>query len=213
MALGIDGTNHASVNPGTSLNATITTTLPNDIICVCCQTNGGPLTGVSSTALGAFTFGGRGGGAPFYQEFWYAVSSGTLSADTVTVNATSNAYIVFDVFAISGANTSTPLDGSVVTGSTAPLSITTTNANDIIVGSFRMSTGSDAVGAGFTIISAASNLDYILTEYQIVSATQTGLSVGINTNANSNGAVAFAIQQAAAAAPAAAGTLPLMGVG
>ena len=83
-----------------------------------------------------------------------------------------------------------------VTGTTDPLSITTTHANTMVIGSFRMnSTSTPTQGTGYTIISGA---NFLLSEYQIFSSTQSGLSVTIGTGAgDANGCIADALVAAA----------------
>ncbi|WP_168193495.1 hypothetical protein [Bradyrhizobium sp. NAS96.2] len=58
-----------------------------------------------------------------------------------------------------------------MTGTSDPLSITTTNANDILLAGFRMSgTPSPTAGSGWTAIE---NQQYTLSEYQIVTSAGT----------------------------------------
>jgi hypothetical protein len=127
-------------------------------------------------------------------ELWSMTSTGTWTGRTVTINlAGSSTYFTGDVWGVSGANTGSPFDGSAINGGADPLSITTTNANDILVGGFRMgSVASPTAGAGYTTISGADNQ---LAQYKILSATGTN-SFTIGTGAgNANGGVVAAVKR------------------
>jgi hypothetical protein len=125
-----------------------------------------------------------------------ALAAGTLSAQTITVTVTSATFNTIDIFAVNGAKTSAPFDvnGSLpAISATDPVSVSTTAANTMILAAFRNSAGSSTAGTGFTLIGGA---DFQLTEYKIVSAAQTGLSVTMGTGAGtSNGAIGDAIVQ------------------
>jgi hypothetical protein len=73
------------------------------------------------------------------------------------------------------------------------------------------STASPTAGAGWAGISGA---NYQLSEYQIVSSTQTSLAVSLTTGAGDiQAGLADAVVQASAGGPTPVGLLPLMGVG
>lgn len=195
MALSLDGSGHNAVSAAT-VNVALTTANTNDIICVVATTNGGPVTSVTATGL---TFALKALDPPASAtdiELWYAVAAATFSGN-ITINTTSSAFLAGDAFGVSGADTATIWDGAAVTGNPDPLSISTTNANTFILGAFRGGTASPTSGAGWTQISGA---DFQLTEYQVVSSTQSGLSVTQTTGAGgANGGIAIAIKQAGSA--------------
>ena len=118
---------------------------------------------------------------------YYAIASNELSADTITVNFTGSTSSVLNAFSIVGANTSSPFDtnaslAGTSTGST--VSATTSNANDLIFAAYNSwGTATPSAGSGWTTISAPSG-DYYLSEYQTVSATQSGLTATLSSGGN-----------------------------
>lgn len=194
VPFGLDGSTHfntgGTANP---ITLTLTTSDANDIIIVDITTNGGPIVSVSSVALGNFTHHASSSDTTTAQniERWYAVSSGILSTDIISVTLTSQfEYTTVDAYGISGAHTASPFDsggpvtdssgGNTSAGGADPYPITTANANTMIIGAYRASTASPTAGSGFTQISGA---DFQLTEYKIVSTTQSALNVTMTTGA------------------------------
>ncbi len=139
---------------------------------------------------------------------WWAKAPSTLSSDTITVNCTSSG-LSFIAIAISGADTTTPFDtnGSVPAhnqsaGSTsASLTISTTNANTLLLAILR---GAGSLGtitgpSGFTSVGPATTSSPRY--YKIVSSTQSSVAVAYSwTNSVANGYIVDAIQAPAAAA-------------
>lgn len=71
----------------------------------------------------------------------------------------------------------------------------------MILGMFRHSSSSNNLAAaGFTEIFGSTGSGYQFTEYKIVSAAQTSLSVGDNNNSDMSGRIADAIVMAGGAA-------------
>src|SRR5882672_843414 len=208
MALSLDGSAHATTGGGATLAPSLSTTGTNRLIFVVAEMNGGPGVSVSDTA--GLTWARQAqvyaGFFDQYLELWWAVAPAQLTSDTITITQTSSQFMTVDVFAVAGGDTASPFDGAAVTGTVDPLSITTTNANDFILGAFREAlTPSPTAGAGWTQISGA---DYQLTEYQIVSTTQAGLSVSQTDGAGTaNGGIAQAIKASSGGATSAAGAL------
>jgi hypothetical protein len=121
--LALDGSAHHSVGSGTTVSATLTTTQAGDVIIVIVGPNGGPITGVSGSSLGACTFRARTtgvGNAGHVLEEWFCVASSPLSNEVITATQTTSDFVTIDVFGISGANTSSPFDGTAVTASVSP---------------------------------------------------------------------------------------------
>jgi hypothetical protein len=169
----IDGSIHGN-NTGGTTSVTLTTTQSNDYIIVTILSNGGPVTGVSGSSLGAFTriaFTNTGQLANV-SEIWAKFSPAALTSEVITVTMTSSNYTTVDAFGVSGSNqTSLAWDaGSPVTsiwpGTTNPLSITTTTPDTMVIGHFYMPSNDTAFspGTGYTFIG---NGDFSSTEYQV----------------------------------------------
>lgn len=173
----LDGSGHGNTST-TTVAATITTTHTNDVIVATVSDPGGSPT-IADTSLLTWTArtGSPYSGGGHTQYVWSAVSAGILTADVVTVTAAAT-FHTLDVFGVSGADTSTIFDASVVQASPDPVLISTTFANTFIYGVANAGTGSPTAGTGFTLISGA---DFQGVEYKIVSAAQTNLSVGWTT--------------------------------
>ena len=113
---------------------------------------------------------------------YYAVSAATLTADTITATANDGGTSgTIYAFAISGANTATPFDphsgipATTIQGAPSPfnLAITTSNANDMIIGAIQGSSTQFAVAAPNTEVDAQcyGTAPISCVEYDIVSST------------------------------------------
>lgn len=190
--LAFNGTNvHANNNFLTNnQSVTFSTTVTNTIVCASVEYNSGPLVSVTSPSLswtkGASDFAGSG------IDFWYAIASGVLSSEVITATNTNSDYVAISVFAFSGVNTSSPIDGSPVIGDD-PLTIGTAATNAAVIAGFRDgSTPSPTAGSGWTQVSG---VDYQLVEYQIFTSPQSSVVCTQTTGAgNSNGGYAIAIK-------------------
>lgn len=178
-ALALDGSAHAN-HTGTSSTATLTTSSTNDVIVVFIVANVSAINSVTDTAglswsQRATTTDGSGN----WIFEWTAISAGALSSDVITVTPSASTFTTIDAFGISGANTVTPFDSNVGLPATgAPtLTLSTSNANDFIVAGM-ITSGTVTAGGSWTLISGA---DFQGVEYQIVAATQSGLSVTVGT--------------------------------
>jgi hypothetical protein len=181
----------------------ISTNNPNDVIYACAYTESTGLTYSISDSSGLSSWTARGtvtnsnGGE---MECWYAVSTGTLSNDVITVNVqtgTNSHGLNVEVFSVSGANTASPFDphlSSAVSafaassGTSSTVSITTTNSHDLIVGMIGLSSSPNNLNAGgsFNLLdstshSSASSAD----EYNTVTTAQPNLSVGFTWSGSS----------------------------
>jgi hypothetical protein len=184
--IAIDAHNGGSATSGSSMTITLTTNNPNDVLYLSIISRTSYVTGVTST-LNSLTWTCReASGSTIalsnarYVSTWYAIqpSSGATTI-TITFNtATTGASVV--VFGISGADTSSPFDGNAAyttgTGTSATVSKTTTNANDLIIGSLalRSSNPTPTVGSGYTLIQTASqttNTNEVSAEYKTVSSS------------------------------------------
>jgi hypothetical protein len=223
MTIAIDGTaktptgNYA--NPGAT--STLTTSVANDLLVLAVTINGLTVNtdsiAITDTGGHTWTFRASSGGATSAspvnaginnQIFEFeTVVSGTFSG-TITVTVSPGAGVSFVeaiAWGVSGENTGTPFDtnGSVPAAATSgSLSVSTSNANDLIWGALRTGGAvATVIPTGWTNLITA---DFTQAYYKIVSATQSGLTVpdansgGGNGGAN-NGIIGDAAQQAAAA--------------
>jgi hypothetical protein len=173
--------------------ATLTTAYRDVIIYVVTFSGAGGLhvTSVSDTA--GNTWANRAAvpqSGPNAIEVWYAKASGPLSSDVITPTfsgaASSQASIAFGV---SCANLSTPFDSNgslpnTIANLATAATISTSNANDFIYGFYVFAgTATPTAGSGFTLISNVGSFGYMMTEYQIVTSTQSGLAVSVGTGA------------------------------
>lgn len=200
MSLFLNGTpGHATSSGGAPITVNVTTTVTDCLIVVFATYNlaAGGITSVSGSTLGAFNFRALSGTAVDGTGYYYKAAPSALTAEVITVTAAGGQpnFWVVDAFGISGANTSSPFDGSVVISAAGPdpLTISTTNSNTMVLGCFA-GPASPTSGAGYTQISGA---DFILSEYQIFTSPQTNLSVTMGTGAGTGTrCIADAIVQA-----------------
>ncbi|HZW55755.1 MAG TPA: hypothetical protein VFF30_05650, partial [Nitrososphaerales archaeon] len=142
-----------------------------------------------------------------HSYYWYAIATGSLSSDSISVTASASCVIALTAFGISGANTASPFDSnsglpaSATGSSTSPsVTISTSNANDMLLG-IPAAVGSATVsaGTGFTQIKTSTSPG-TGDEYEIVSALQSSSSVGSTLSASENWAmIGDAIVQASSA--------------
>ena len=163
-SLAIDGTADYQGACTPFCTATLTTTSTNDVIIVfftSVPTPAGtpPVTDADSLSWSLRTSVSNTGGILY--EYW-ATSAAALTADAIKVSAgiagtTGTIY----AFGVSGANTASPFDPhggipATVMGTSTPftLAITTTNANDMIIGAIQGSSTQFAVAAPNTEVDA-----------------------------------------------------------
>jgi hypothetical protein len=175
----LDGT-PACVN-GTSAAlavGTLTTTFPNDVIYAGVTTNGGPVISITGVAGVTFTLRAKFTNGAQTDELWSGTAASPLSGVTATVNTTSSSFNSSCLYAFSGSHIASPYDPNVAipngsVGGTA-CSYTTTNANDILIGSTRTS-GTTAASTGFTTI-PNSGANFHTDQYKSVSSTQSAFA-------------------------------------
>src|SRR2546427_4700265 len=200
-SLALDGSAF-NIASATSVSASLTTTNANDVIYVMVTTDVGTINTPTATGL---TFSLRksvaaANGYPAISTY-YAIASSTLSAKSITATASSNGWIIINAFGIAGAYTTAPFDTNAAvpasaTGAagTATATISTSNANDFVIGTVGDNDPTDAcssatAGSGFTVIGDShSAVREGASEYKIVSATQTGLSVSLTTHCSGDSA-------------------------
>lgn len=220
MALAIDGTaaGQNSTGSGTAVTSgPLTTANANDIIiAVVFLSTGGLLTTESVSATG-LSFSQRSATVTLSLdlEVWYAVASSPFSG-TVTCNysaAVPDAIIL--VFGVSGANTASPWDTNVsipavnngASGIPTVTGVSTSNANDMLLGFVGQFNGVQTAGGGYSIAMSLVTpiIDSAYAEYQLVSSTQSGVSVAFGTSAAHSWIM---IADAIVAGPSAASSVP-----
>lgn len=210
-ALAIDGT-PVTATPANAASGTVTFTVPstNDVIVLFIKNTTGA-TVSTITDVSNLTWAKRKqvavGGGVLNAEEWYAVSSTTQTSDVVTVNFSgATTGIRLSVLGVSGANTGTPFDtnvslpGSNTTSAATSLAatISTTNANDMLISStYIVTSGTITRPSGFS--SAISVGSFADISNQIVSSTQSSLAVTYNySNSTAAAMIVDAIQAASA---------------
>lgn len=219
----LDGSVASYGASGSSYNVTLTTTAAGTIV-VMVAANSGTVSSISDTAgrtyakrSGATSGGGNG------IEMWYANSASAVTSDVITVTLSGfSGFTTIHAFGVSNTYTgSSPWDAnaalpdiSVGAAPRDPRSATTSNASNFIIGAFRMaSTSNPTAGSGYTMIFGSSGSGWALTEYKVVAATQSGLSVTVGTGSNtSNGGIADALMEAGGGGAAPKNQLMLRGL-
>jgi len=210
MTLAIDGA-VSGLNgsyPPTAFN--LVTTQDNDVLIVtagCGSSTYKTVTGITSNPALTWTLRKRvqwSQAGTWNFEEWYAIwtSHGTITI-TVAVSGVPDIQGWTGIaFGISGANTTTIFDSNAGanpsangTSANPTVNISTSNANDIIVGLLYVYGGSPSVGSGFTLIAKdVNNLEY--GEYKVVTATQSATAVNYTNTATYWSLIADAIMQA-----------------
>jgi hypothetical protein len=101
------------------------------------------------------------------------------------------AFTTATAFGISGVHTASPFDGSAVIGTTGTVAITTTHANTFIFAMYGSAVASPGAGAGWTAINSS---NFFITEYQIVSTIQPGLTATTASGATLSGIIDAVVQ-------------------
>ncbi len=208
----VDGTVAFGGVSASAISGSLTTDNAGDVIVLFIESDGGPVTGVTDTA--GLTWMRRKNvvfnGVQQFDE-WYAVAPKALSGDVITVRQTYSEYLAACAVAVSGANTSAPFDDNPSVPATAAgtdISISTSNANDFVIGGYRVGlTASPTAGAGW--IQDCGQF-YLLVEHQFTSATQSALALTIGTG-NGNEQVGIGDAIVAAIQPVALSGAPVIG--
>lgn len=211
MALSITSSVSNQNGGSGSLTLTIPTINSGDVVIVDVGPNRGPVTSLTSpnltyTAHKVLNYGNSTNGI----ERWFAIANANLSNETVTVVQTLSFFNSGTAYSVSGANTSTPFDSGGPVGTvngvspppaSDPETITTANANTMVIATFRSASVSQpGAGTGFTAISSLAG-SFFLSEYQLLSSAQTlscGLASG-NGTGTANGSILDAIVAAGVA--------------
>ena len=199
----IDGIGYVNTNQhGCQLS--ITTTQPNDVIILMwTQNHNHYVTGVTDSAGHTWTH--RKTALPIGDnnealDEWWAIAP---TAGTFTITVSESGYSSYTTtaiaFAISGANTANPFDSQSglpytstgTSGTPTVSSVTTSNANDIILGlvGYRGTSTSVTAASGYTLITSqtyGTSQQWGAAEYKIVTSTQSNAQVTWGNNPGSN---------------------------
>lgn len=168
--LALDGTPTFNTSTG-SFSVSFSTTLANDILIAWACNQAGPDNPTISDTSGLTWI--QQGTKTNNITVWTALSTGILSSDTVTIG-NAGGGVWFCVLAVSGAKTSSYMDGSITFSTGQPASITTANANDFIL-TILNGNGVNAADSGWNLLHASGSYPpgYTDGEYRIVSSTGT----------------------------------------
>ena len=145
-----NGTANYVTSGATSVAPVAKLSAANEVLLACVSSSGGPVTGITDSLSLTWHKRANTGGANDEEE-WYALgpTGGSYPQnDTITVTQTSSAAMTVDVWSAKGVNTGTLFDGSAVTGSSAPILISTSHANTMVIGCFQGSASGAGAGVG-----------------------------------------------------------------
>ena len=191
--MAIDGSAGAKADASSFKITGFSTSHSPDVIALAVDVGSSTAVHVSDTA--GLTWTERGSAFNYvgtsYLRTYYAVASGPLSSDTITITLGTASNVGAVVFGVSGANTAAIWDsnsglprqarGSGVTPSTT---VSTSNADDMIIGFVGDydNGGATKAGSGFTLIpptnegssQGGSNTVQVSVEYALVASTESG---------------------------------------
>jgi len=215
MAISLDGSAGNNIGAGSSLSVKLSTSKTNDIIIVDVHSShlSSPHRTVSSISDSAgLTWAQRSsvtmdnaGAQNAYNDFerWWALSTGALSNDTITVSfsgSVDSATVL--AYGVNGANTGTPWDANGSLPATATSSsnttptvsgISTTSASTLLLASVGTTNGGASILTGTIAGAAASGIflnvhgafSETYGEYVAVSSAQSGVSAAFGSSVNS----------------------------
>ncbi len=187
----LDGSVSTARNSNTG-SVTLTTTNAYDIIYVVVAVKGASTITVTAPTATGLTFTSRGAinNAENGKVWaWYAVSSSTFSG-AISVTASTSTRFVLTAFGVSGANSATPFDSSLIsngttltgTSTSALVTVNPSSSNDFIIGAAYVNNNPTVtVGSGFTSI------------FNTASGTMQGASEYKNSAASGSQTVSFAL--------------------
>lgn len=192
----IDGAAQNFNDAGTSVAANLTTTQPNDVIFVCLE-SGATTTGVSGGGLTWTQIASTTNSGGTICQVYQAIAPTPLANVAISVTYAATTAVWMGVVAVSNANTTSPLDGSVVIQNTkgGALNVTTTLASDLV---FAFSNHdidmSPAPAAGWTAVLGNTN-KWALVQCQVVPTASTVNAQGADP-LDANGSMAWAVKHA-----------------
>jgi hypothetical protein len=205
MALSVDGAGGSFYQNSGATSTTITgvsTSNANDVLLLFSSgiTGGVTITSITDNSGNTATWQARTNIAD--PVVWYTTTTGTLTSATITINFSGSTNSQNAVIAISGADTASPFDSNgalpnLVTGFNTYNTVSTSNANDILVNFYTTGGSGSTASTGFTKL-IDSGTDFVLLQYRIVSATQSGVSLSLSGGSGIFTGAADAIKQASA---------------
>lgn len=188
MAIAIEGSVYNTSFGNTSFSLPqFTTTQPTIIVAAITVNNASVLSVTDTSAVAVWGTTPRvtaaGSGGSLRCELWYAKADSSFTSNVITINMNAASdYAVGSIFAVSGLNgLNFDSNGSLPAAAqdaSSPLVVSTSQADDIIIGIYRQANSNPTAGAGFTMISGA---DFMLVEYKIVSSVQANLTVPLGS--------------------------------
>jgi hypothetical protein len=184
--LAFDASSPVGSTGSTSTSVTLTTTQPNDIIIVCIQANAQNPIASNLTDTAGLTYTQIGSRAGTMSVF-FAIAPSILTSDVITITyGDVSGFDSVQAAAFSGANTSTPFDSNgalpgTTTTSGTPLTLTTSNALDLLFACYSLNGGTSA-GTGWTGVPGSGSTGFDAFEYQIVNSTQSGTPANLSNN-------------------------------
>lgn len=179
--LALDGTPQTNSSGAATGSVTFSYTANDIVVAILATSSAADITSVSGGTglswliLPGFAANNNGNSA----TGWYAVAASSQTSQTISYSDGSASYMT--VFAVSGANTSSPFDGNATKVSAEPSSITTTNANDFV---FTWIFNTVASGFPDSTWTQIANVAFIASEYKIVSSTGTYTAAFNSTSGN-----------------------------
>ena len=143
------------------------------VVGILTQTTGPP---VSVSGLGLTWTATNAGGFTLTSTdivYFFTAPYATNVSGNITVTNTAAVYQVSSALQISGAKTTSFLDGTVQTSAAGAPAITTSNANDCVVTSIETAGAVSGAGTGWTGCINAAGANFGFMEYQFPAATGT----------------------------------------
>jgi hypothetical protein len=189
VALSVNASNFTCNGGVAAASGTIslTTTAPNTVIILEVESNSTLAEAATISDTAGLTWpAARTNSSDHKIAEFYAISSGVLTGDVITVNFGGSTFYDLGVMAIAGANTSSPFDPNVslpTNLSSGVPTVTTTNANTVIYALERVNTSTPTAGSGFTQVSGSNSGCFSIVQYELVSSPQTATSIPLTTGA------------------------------
>lgn len=197
---GLDNYVASDTTSGNTMTLTLYTTNPNDVLYLSwVGSSGQTIKDVSTVSPpSTTTWKQRAHISPDganWEDTWYAISSAGETTYTINITMSNTAGgCAAILFGVSGANTTTPFDGNARTSdglaaAQGNVLVTTSNANDLIVGALGVQANCVALVNWQTPIATqiVGASRYISAEYAIETTKQTNLNVGYAWNSGYKG--------------------------
>jgi hypothetical protein len=187
-----------SASANTAITVPISTTAGNLLVILCANGGNNAATATITDSAGQTWMQTGSGYASSASSnrlaMFYKANSAAVTSVTATWTASAN-NIEALVYEIRGADASSPADGSVNSNGSGSItsltsgSLTTTNANDILIYGARSQSNETTwtAGSGYTLPPNGSNTRQGM-QYEMVSATQSGVTTSMSWNAGAPGA-------------------------